>query len=404
MKIHLITNLFSPDELAGAALFSDLAVFLSSEGHDVRVTTAFSYYPAWKIKPEDANQRYRTDFFHGIPVKRLRFYIPSKPTGFKRLLADLSFLTSLLIYGRHPGWVPEVVVTACPMLSQCLAQRFLYFGKKIPRLIIVQDFVVDAALELRILRISWLRFLFRFLERWSLRSAQVLTTISEPMLGKLKKIVGADRRTVLIPNWIHSTLQKEIDRQIHNSPVRSERTLFYSGNLGIKQGLPSFLELFVKIQSGWKLIIHGAGANERAIKAYGSATDEISFGGVLSEKGYVKYLLDCSACLVTQAPGVSANFLPSKLLPALASGTPVLAVCDIESPLGEEVLAGGFGEVVSPEDSFSLKMVLNKWSTNPVTLETLCKKSILWGQKYHRGKILRMFLDQLQNLKGASVS
>lgn len=43
-----------------------------------------------------------------------------------------------------------------------------------------------------------------------------------------------------------------------------------------------------------------------------------------------------------------ANFLPSKLLPALATGTLLLAVCDFKSPLDKEVLDGGFGGVIAP--------------------------------------------------------
>ena len=59
MKIHLITNLFQPDELAGASLYTDLARFFKARGHDVRVTGTFSYYPAWKLRPEDEGVRMR---------------------------------------------------------------------------------------------------------------------------------------------------------------------------------------------------------------------------------------------------------------------------------------------------------------------------------------------------------
>ena len=44
--------------------------------------------------------------------------------------------------------------------------------------------------------------------------------------------------------------------------------------------------------------------------------------------------------------GARVHFLPSELLPALATGTPVLAVCDESSPLGREVQRGAFGAIV----------------------------------------------------------
>ena len=53
MRVQIVSNLFSPDELAGASLYTDLAQYLAIKGHDVRVTATFSYYPAWKLSEED---------------------------------------------------------------------------------------------------------------------------------------------------------------------------------------------------------------------------------------------------------------------------------------------------------------------------------------------------------------
>jgi hypothetical protein len=76
MRIQLITNLFTPDELAGAALFTDMALYLRDQGHQVWVTTTFSYYPAWALKPEDEGTSVRDELFQGIPVRRVGMYVP----------------------------------------------------------------------------------------------------------------------------------------------------------------------------------------------------------------------------------------------------------------------------------------------------------------------------------------
>lgn len=398
IKIHLITNLFSPDELAGAALFSDLTLYLKEQAADIRVTTTYSYYPAWKIRPEDTLHAFRYEEWNSIPIKRVRMHVPSRPSGSSRLLSDFSFLGALLRYGRHDGWVPDVVLTASPMFSQCLAQRFLYKGLKIPRMIVVQDFVVDAALELGILRLPGLRPILRALERWSFRSAKTLTTISQPMLEKLKSIVGNDRRLVLIPNWIHQSLQKEIEIQRLSTLPRKTKTLFYSGNLGVKQGLPSFLRTFSQVNSDWTLKIHGGGGQLQATKEAATDVPGVSIGGVLSVSAYVTELLSCTACLVTQSPGVGATFLPSKLLPALATGTPVLAVCEPTSPLGQEVSQGGFGVVIPPKKPTALQETLDSWSKNPRLLYEISGKALRWSERYHRDKILPQYLRELNHL------
>jgi colanic acid biosynthesis glycosyl transferase WcaI len=218
------------------------------------------------------------------------------------------------------------------------------------------------------------------------------------MLRKLQETVGPDRRTCVVPNWIHGSLQSEIDRQSGLPRKRFPSRLFYSGNVGVKQGLPAFLDQFRAARvadSGWAIAVSGGGAELERLQAAVAITPGVSLGPVLEEKAYVSKLLECSACLVTQKPGLGANFLPSKLLPALATGTPVLAVCQRNSPLGEEVLAGGFGEVVGPGDAPGLAATLTRWQRDPALLKTFGEKAKERARLYHRDRILPMYESEL---------
>lgn len=415
LRVHLISNLFAPDELAGAALYTDFALFLKERGHDVRVTCCFSYYPAWRLRAEDIGVPFRDEMLEAVPLRRLAMHVPNPPTGKGRMLADASLLINLLRHGRHPGWVPEVVVTAIPMLSQAVALRFLYPGRRIPRLIIVQDFVVEAALELGILRFPGIEPALQGIQKWALRSAGTLVTISPKMLEKLQRGVGPDRRAVMIPNWIHGSLRAEIERQRGLGRTRVPRTLFYSGNLGVKQGLPDFLPTFAAVQGGdtagqssggltergqgsWSLAIHGGGAESERLRSASAGIPGCTVGGVLREEEYIARLLGTAACLVTQRPGVGANFLPSKLLPALATGTPVLAVCDHSSPLAAEVMEGGFGDVVAPGDVDGLRRVLNRWASNVEVLDRYSERARVRSELYSRENVLGRYEDELTRL------
>jgi colanic acid biosynthesis glycosyl transferase WcaI len=393
--------LYSPDELAGASLFTDLAYYLRDAGHDVRVTTTFSYYPSWRLKDEDRGIRLREEVVGGIPVRRVSMYVPAKPTGLGRMRSDLSFFAGLLRAGKFPGWRPDVIVTALPMLSQCLVQRFQHIFQRIPRLIIVQDFAVDAALELGILRLPGVAWILRGVQRWALRSASTITTISPLMLTKLQKEIGTGRRTLMVPNWIHKSLQDEINFQNLSPPPRLASTLFYSGNLGVKQGLPDFLRQFSDssgVDSGWNIEICGGGAEKDRLKAMLDSQQRIALGPVLDEPAYVSKLLSSTACLITQRPGIGANFLPSKLLPALATATPVLAVCDRSSPLANEVIEGHFGLVVAPGSPEALKEGLERLKS-PELREEFSLNAKARAAIYHREQVLRTFDLELQNLK-----
>lgn len=376
MKIWLITNLYTPDVHGGAVLYANMAEWLAARGHDVRVTTTFSYYPEWKLRPADVGRGLYIERVNGLLVRRIGMYVPARPSGAKRLLSDVSFLASLIWRGRHPGWQPDVTITAEPMLSQCTALRFLHpFGPKVRKVIIVQDFVADAAIELGLLKHPLLKAGARWLERWSLSAADLVTTISPGMLAKLHTVLlrsdpsstSAKPTTAYLPNWIHSSLATAALSRARATPARRSRMLLYSGNLGFKQGLPAFVSSFCRLKHDWTLLIHGSGAAAADLRTMLKEEQDprVVLGPVLAESDYLDLLFSVTACVITQKSGVGANFLPSKLLPCLATATPVLAVADAASPLAQEVDAGSLGVVATPDSDAALAQALAELENTP---------------------------------------
>jgi colanic acid biosynthesis glycosyl transferase WcaI len=146
------------------------------------------------------------------------------------------------------------------------------------------------------------------------------------------------------------------------------------------------------------LAIHGGGAERVRLAEAVTRITGCNLGEVLDENRHLDALLGCTACLVTQRPGVGANFLPSKLLPALATATPVLAVCDRQSPLAEEVSAGEFGAVVPPHDPAALRQVLARWQAAPAEMKELGRKATERAARYRRETILPQYEQELVRL------
>lgn len=397
LSVRIVSNLYAPDALGGAALFSDMAGTWRAERIDLQVTTTFSYYPRWKLLPEDEGCWRREEVVNGVPVERVRMFVPRRPSGLTRLLSDASFLVSLVL--GHRGWdrPPDAVLTACPMLSQCMAVRLMW-GRDVPTVLIVQDFVVDAALELGILRIPGLEAVLRLVEKTALQAGTVVVTISEPMQQKLRGLLGRTRPTLVVPNWIHGSLAATAARLRAEHRERAADRLFYSGNLGVKQGLPDFIEDFRHAAGDWQLCINGGGAEAERLQKVCEGESRIAIGGLLEEVEYLRRMLEATACVITQRPGVGANFLPSKVLPALATGTPVLAVCDAHSPLGREVVEGGFGAVVRPGDREGLARVLVSWQADASLREALSVRALAWSERYSQQRILGRYRALLEGL------
>jgi len=391
VKIHLVSYLFYPDSLGGGALYTDFARFMKSRGHEVRVTTTFSFYPQYRYREEDSGISRRDETFEEIPLRRIRMKLPRRYQGWRRLIPELSFWQALRRRARFDGWTPDVVIVGCPMLAQSLAARGLY-GGGVPLIVVVQDLMVDAAAKLGIIRARGFLKLLAWGERRALSGADRLVTISEEMKTRLVELTG--KNVAVMPNWIHGSLAVCASEERTRAPA----TLFYSGNLGVKQGLPGFLPDFFAEANGWTLQIHGDGPAAEDLRAVHRANPQFSLNPLLDEPEYVRTLSGATVCLITQRAGAGDSFLPSKLLPALATGTPVLAVCDRTSPLGREVTEHGFGVVIAPGDRETLGATLRRWREQPEALETLCRRARERSAYFQRDRILGEYERLMQRV------
>ncbi|WP_287129775.1 glycosyltransferase [Candidatus Cyanaurora vandensis] len=398
MHILLLFPVFWPDELGGCALYSDLARYLKERGHRVTVVTSFPFYPRWQYYPQDRGVAYRVEDWEGITIHRVRMYIPQQPSGVKRILSDLSFLFNI---GRTIPWTelrPTVALTAYPTLGTCLAFR-LWLGHT-PRMLMIQDFVVDAALELGMLKVPLLAQILPLVERWALGHFNAVSSISPQMVTRAKQKVPSPCPVLELPNWIHASLQMGIDRY-RDQVVRQwqTQTITYSGNLGVKQGLGDFLEIFRDHHQGWTLIIRGEGAAKRDLAQWFQPGPRVQLADLLEEDAYCQSLLEMPLMLITQKAGSGASFLPSKLLSALVAGVPVLAFCELGTPLAQEIIAGGYGWVVS--DQKGLAHVLKT-----ITIADLQQKSVharLRAEQYSRERILSQYEKVLTKLAQKSM-
>ncbi len=92
--------------------------------------------------------------------------------------------------------------------------------------------------------------------------------------------------------------------------------------------------------SDWnfRLRIQGDGARARELERWISTRGDtrISFHPLTDEPGLARALQETDYYLITEKKGAGSSFVPSKMIPALASGVPLVAVCDASSPLGQE--------------------------------------------------------------------
>ena len=357
MKVLIYGLNYAPEPVGIGKYSGEMAAWLAERGHQVRVITAPPYFPGWRAR----GNRYRQERLDGVDVQRCPLWVPRQPSGITRLLHLASFaLSSLPVLLAHWRWRPQVVITVAPAFF-CAPGALLLgrlCGKRTRSWLHIQDFELDAAFELGLLKGQRLRGLAERWERSTLRGFDRVSTISAAMAQRAVAKGVAAERAGLLPNWVDLTaIQPQGPQQRASNPYRQELgiadnalVLLYSGSMNKKQGLGLLVEVIKQLTDlpnlVWLLAGEGPSKGELAAATAGIANVTLLPLQPLDRLNDWLNLADVH--LLPQKAGAADLVLPSKLLGILASGRPVVASSPAGSELGQ--LAEQAGLRVEPED------------------------------------------------------
>lgn len=352
-------------ELTGIGKYTgEMAEWLAGRGIDVRVITAPPYYPAWQVDVGYSAWRYRRERAAGVDVWRCPLWVPAQPSGLKRILHLGSFALTTLPAVLWSGWrwrPDEIFVVEPPLFcapAALLAAR-LAGGRA---WLHVQDFEVDAAFELGILRSARLRRWVLAAECWLMQRFDRVSTISERMLERLETKGVPPERRMLFPNWV------ELDRIVPGtgpSPLRHEWGLsdtdivvLYSGNMGEKQGLEILLEAARQLgeASRIRFVLCGSGAALPRLERLAEGCANVLFKPLQPYEKLNDLLALADIHALPQRADAADLVLPSKLTNMLASGRPVVATASAGTQVA--ALVRDCGIVVAPGDAAALVQAL----------------------------------------------
>ena len=141
-------------------------------------------------------------------------------------------------------WVVEPALFCAP--GACLVARLS--GAK--AWLHIQDFEVDAAFGLGMLRGKRIRAFVERGESWLMRRFDVVSTISSRMMDLLLAKGVEAKNTFLAPNWVDIAAISPKTKSVGANPYRVQLGLptdcvvaLYSGNMGAKQGLEILAEV-----------------------------------------------------------------------------------------------------------------------------------------------------------------
>ena len=365
MKILLYGINFAP-ELTGIGKYTgEMAAWLAARGHEVHVVTAPPYYPAWKLGAGYAWPPYRRERWQGVDVWRAPLWLPLKPGGLARVLHLMSFaVSSLPVMLWQVLWRPDVVMSVAPALvcaptgwlvaKLCGGRAWLH----------IQDFEVDMAFQMGLLKGRWLQSFVLSAERWLLRQFDGVTTISYCMLDRLRQKGVMVGKVHFFPNWVDIT---HVHVLVGPSDYRKQlgfqaglTVVLFSGTLSDKQGLMVIPDAARRMlhRQDVMFVVCGDGVMKPQLEAASTDLANILFLPLQPFERLGQLLGLADLHLLTQSPEAADLVLPSKLSGMLASARPVIACCEVGTEIGRIVSQCGL--VVPPDDGVALVAAIER--------------------------------------------
>ncbi|HEX5235209.1 MAG TPA: glycosyltransferase WbuB [Silvibacterium sp.] len=411
MRLLFLGLNYTP-ELTGIGKYSgEMMEWLASRGHEVRVVTAPPYYPAWRVSDGYKQWRYRRETSPaGAQIQRCPLWVPSRPSGSKRIVHLSSFaLSSLPVMLAQAAWRPDVVLSIEPAFACAPVALLVARLCGAPSWLHIQDFEVDAAFDLGLLPAGgWVQRLARWCERIVRSGFSQFSTISESMMTRLSQKGIQSSRVTYFPNWVDVDA---IYPQEETSPFREELgigrdqvVLLYSGNMGRKQGLEMLPDLTRRLRGNPKLhfVVCGDGCYSADLKEAMGALENVSFLPLQPLDRLNELLNLADIHLLPQKAGAADLVMPSKLTGMLASGRPVIATAAAGTQVASAI--EGHGISVDPDDAEALAQAVVLLAENPALRERMGRAARLFAtQELARDSVLLRFEHAMERLCDAGV-
>jgi colanic acid biosynthesis glycosyl transferase WcaI len=355
MKI-LIYGLNYAPELTGVGKYTaEMAVLLANRGHEVRVVCAPPYYPEWRVAANYVSWRYQRETRDGVRIWRAPLWVPSRPNGLKRMLHLASFAAaSLPLLTRQALWRPDAAMLIAPTLMCAPAMLLLARIARASAWLHIQDFEVDAAFDLGLLKSSLAARAARWIESTLLRRFDTVSSIT-PQMSARAVVKGVEpSRVVCLPNWVDvSTIfplaRASEFRRLLGIPL-DQKVVLYSGNMGAKQGIETVADAaaLLATRTDITFVFCGSGAAKAGLVERCAGLPNCVFMP-LQPADRLNELLNLADIHVLPQRGDAADLvMPSKLTGMFASGRAVVAMARRGTGLYDAVAPRG---VVVPPDN-----------------------------------------------------
>ena len=364
-KFFFVSQVFYPDEVSTAGLFTDLCLELGKSKVNVEVWCAQPSYTTFKRQKGKIN-------YQGINITYVSSTNFNKDLLFGRLFNYLTFSLSLffkLLFSKDKA--PVFTVTNPPFLGILIS--FICKIKKRKFVYIVLDVYPDSIIRLgKISDKHFISILWKRLNRHVLKTASKILVLGRDMIEWIKQTYPeALARVEYLPHWHDEDLIKPMNYDknsfVTELNLQNKFVVQYSGNMGLWHDMRTFARAAKELgDEDITFVFIGGGLRKKEL--FEEWNNEIPENcRILPYQPKEKLgnsLTACHVALISLREKLEGMAVPSKLYGILASGVPLVAMVPEESEISFVVKEERCGYVIAPGNTDELKMRLTELKQN----------------------------------------
>lgn len=356
-RILIISAVFPPEPVVSAKLSFDLANLLSND-NDVIVLSPKPTRP-FGYKFIDNNCISKINFEH----IQLNSYTCPKSKIWGRFKESYSFGIHCMNYIKENNEsISLIYANTWPLFAQNFTVKIAR-KYKIPIVIHVQDIYPESFINRTHLLGETLKLFLLPIDKYILRNASWVITISEKMkhyLVRTRKL--NDCKVNVVQNW-----QNEEEFLSFNDEYKDKKnkrdgfTFMYLGNIGPVAGVDILIESFAKVkQENCRLVIAGSGSMKEFLqkKVANKGLNNVEFWSV--SEGKVPEIQSYADVLILPIKkGAASSSIPSKLPAYMFSKKPIIACVDAYSDTANAIRESDCGWILPAENIEILTKMMN---------------------------------------------
>ena len=344
MRLVLIADAFPPMRTSGAVQLWDLSHEFLIQGHNIVVLLPSAEIEcAWAIEDME-----------GVRVLRLRAPRVKDVNYLRRVFGEILmpfFMWRNLCKSPLDNAQWDGIVWYSPSIFHGPLVHILKSVSRCKSYLILRDIFPQWAADIGLISKRGLTYLFlSCVARYQYFVADIIGVQSPGNLKYFNNLaIKKNQRLEVLQNWLFNYPVAECSIALASTKLSGRKIFVYAGNMGVAQGVDTFLDLAellkMRLDLGFLFVGRGSCAEKLADDARLRGLNNVLFYAEIHPREIPGLLAQCVAGLVALDPRHVSHNIPGKFLTYMQAGLPVLAKINAGNDLVEVIRENNIGHV-----------------------------------------------------------